>query len=109
MVRDIKGRRWLEPIEGERKSLKIGEKEEKISCFFAESDQAEKFIKYVQTCPSHPFFITSWYVVTKLNMVLPPCVNLNLYLFLLLHFVFAFAFVAFSQESTSWYVGSQFE
>ena len=58
MVRDIKGRRWLEPIEGERKSLKIGEKGEKKSAvFFAESDQAEKFIKSVQTCPSHLFFL----------------------------------------------------
>ena len=34
MVRDIKGRRWLEPIEGERKSLKIGEKGEKKSAVF---------------------------------------------------------------------------
>ena len=34
MVRDIKGRRWLEPIEGERKSLKIGGKGEQNQLFF---------------------------------------------------------------------------
>ena len=57
MVRDIKGRRWLEPIEGERKSLKIGGKGEKISFFCWIRPSWEVY----QICPDMPFTPVFYY------------------------------------------------